>query len=474
MTGFDQFNQNKTAYNVIWKPQYKQMLALRSSAFELLFGGAAGGGKSDFLLMDFYSGVNRYFMHWRGIIFRRTYAELEELLRRADELYRPLGGKYTKHDKTYTFPGGATIKFRYLEHVSDVQNYQGHQYTWIAFDELGNYPTDFAWRYMVIRCRSSAGVPCYMRATANPGGVGHSWIKARFIDGFEPYKTHKTVESNGLLSVPITRAFIPSLLDDNTALMKNDPGYAERLKLLPSHLYRAMRLGDWDVFAGQAFDEFRRSLHVVKPFPLEPGVWKKFYALDWGFTKPFSLGKWAVNGEGRMVRYGEWYGCDKDEMDTGVKMDCAEAAAKAREMAVPEGVTECVYDTAMKSKTGTGPSAAEIWEKAGFKMIEADKDRINGLSICHQYLRTKCEDGRPMLLVFDNCVDFIRTIPVLTPDPSKPEDIDTKIEDHIYDEWRYASMSDFAHKPEKWLRKQNGQWNTKKRGDGWDPFAISA
>jgi len=474
MTGFDRYLENKTAYNVVWKPQWKQYLALKSNAFELLFGGAAGGGKSDFLLMDFYAGVNKYKKNWNGILFRQSYSELEELMKRADALYIPLGAKYKSTEKTYTFPGGATIKFSYLEADKDVKKYQGHQFTWVGFDELGNYPTDFAWRYMIIRCRSSAGVPCYMRSTANPGGVGHAWIKARFIDGFEPYKTHRTVETNGLLIVPITRAFIPSLLEDNDALMKGDPGYAERLKLLPPHLYRAMRYGDWDVFAGQVFDEFRRELHVVKPFPLEPGAWKKVYALDWGYAKPFSLGKWAVNGEGRIVRYGEWYGCDRDEMNTGIKMDCAEAAAKAWEMAVPEGVTECVYDTAMKSKTGTGPSAAEIWEKAGFRMIEADKDRLNGLSICHQYLRTKCEDGLPMLLVFDHNVNFIRTIPVLTPDPSNPEDIDTKLEDHIYDEWRYFAMSKFAHHPERWLRKQNGQWDVKKKSAGWDPFEYGS
>jgi len=474
MTGFDQYYANKTAYNVIWKPQFKQALALKSSAFELLFGGAAGGGKSDFLLMDFYAGVNKYKKNWKGILFRQTLSELEELIERADVLYKPLGAKFISTKKKYVFPGGATIKFRYLEHDNDVKKYQGHQYTWVGFDELGNYATDYAWRYMIIRCRSAAGVPCYMRGTANPGGVGHAWIKARFIDGYEPYKTHKTVETNGLLTVSITRAFIPSLLEDNAALMKNDPGYSDRLKLLPSQLYRAMRNGDWDVFAGQVFDEFRRELHVVKPFALEPGLWKKFYAFDWGFSKPFSLGKWAVNKEGRMVRYGEWYGLLDGETDEGIKLGNPKVAAKAWEMALLEGVTDVVADPSMWSKNDEGPSKAEVWEETGFKMIPANNDRQNGLAVCHQYLSTEMEDGKPMLLVFDHNVNFIRTIPVLTPDPSKPEDINTKLEDHIYDEWRYAAMSDFAHHPTNWLQKQNGQWNTKRRGDGWDPFAMSA
>ena len=467
MTGFDQ----RIVNTVLWKPHEKQSLALKKQAFELLFGGAAGGGKSDFLLIDYYAGVNKYGKDWRGILFRRTMPELEELKMRALELYLPLGGRLTNNSRDFVFPNGATLKMRYLEQDKDVLRYQGHQYTLIGFDELGNYPTDFAWRYMITRARSAAGVPCYMRATANPGGVGHAWIKTRFIDGFEPYKTHTTVETNGLVKIPITRCFIPSKLEDNPTLMKNDPDYQHRLKLLPGHLYRALRHGDWDIFAGQVFDEFRRELHVVKPFALKPGEWKKFYAFDWGYAKPFSLGKWAVNSEGRMVRYGEWYGCDPDEMDVGIKMGTGNVAKKAWEMAVLEGVTEIVADGAMWNKDDDGPSKAEIFEETGFKMIQANKDRINGLSMFHQRLQSKGGDGQPMLLVFDHCVDFIRTIPVLTPDPHNPEDINTKLEDHIYDESRYAIMSDFAHNPATALRKQNGGYNLRKKASkGWDPL----
>jgi hypothetical protein len=277
-----------------------------------------------------------------------------------------------------------------------------------------------------------------------------------------------------MTKLSITRCFIPSTLEDNRVLMKNDPGYEERLKLMPRHLYRALRFGDWDIFAGQVFDEWRREKHVVKPFALESGTWKRFYALDWGYSAPFSLGKWAVNGEGRMVRYGEWYGRDPEEMNTGIKMGAEDAAAKAWAMALQEGVTECVADTAMWSKEDKGPSQAEQWEKAGFKMIKANKDRINGLAMFHQYLKSTGEDGRPMLLVFDHCVDFIRTIPTLVPDPSKPEDVDTKLEDHIYDESRYAIMSKFAHNPANALRKQNGSWNFRSQATHtWDPLAIN-
>jgi hypothetical protein len=213
----------------------------------------------------------------------------------------------------------------------------------------------------------------------------------------------------------------------------------------------------------------------VKPFALEPGIWKKFYALDWGYQSPFSLGKWGVNGDGRMVRYGEWYGCAQDAMNVGIKMSAKDAATRAWEMAVLEGVTDCVADTSMWGKDRDGPTDAEIWEQAGFNMIQANKDRTNGLSLFHQRLQANSGDGMPMLLVFDHCVDFIRTIPTLTPSPTNPEDVNTHLEDHIYDESRYAIMSDFSHNPITWLRKQNGQWNCKKQqGNSWDPLAMAA
>ena len=463
--------EKQTGTKLLWMPQYKQSLALACPAFELLFGGAAGGGKSQWLLADFLAGVWLHKNNWKGVLFRRTYDELEELLARAYELYVPLGAKLTDKGRSFRFPTGAEIRFRFLEKDKDVMRYQGHEYTWIGFDELGNYPTDFAWRYMISRCRSAAGVPCYLRGTANPGGPGHAWIKTRFIDGFAPFKTHTVVERLGAADIKITRCFIPSTIDDNKIMMRNDPGYAERLKLMPSHLYRALRHGDWDIFAGQVFDEFRREKHVVKPFALKPGDWKKFYALDWGYQAPFSLGKWAVNAEGRMVRYGEWYGCSADEMNVGIKLGAEDAAAKAWEMALLEGVTECVADTQIWAKDDDDPAIVEKWEWAGFKMIKASKERVNGLALFHQRLITAGEDGKPMLLVFDHCVHFIRTIPMLTPDPSNPEDINSHLEDHVYDEARYAVMSEFAHNPVNALRKQNGGWNFQTRAKTWDPLA---
>jgi len=450
----------------LWAPQKRQAQALANNSFELLYGGAAGGGKSDFLLADFLSFANEWRENWKGILFRRTYPELESIIDRAKQLFLPLGAIWKQAERTFHFPTLSKLQMRFLERDDDVTRYQGQAYTWIGFDELGNYSTDFCWRYMMSRARSAAGAPCYIRGTANPGGVGHAWIKARFIDGREPGKIYRTKEG-------LTRCFVKALIQDNKKLLDNDPEYMKRLAMLPPHLRRALLEGDWDVFAGQVFDQFRREKHVVKPFPLPPGQWKRFYSLDWGFAKPFSLGKWAVNAEGRMVRYGEWYGCARHEPDTGIRMGAVEVAQKAWEYAIAEGVTECVADPAIWNKTDDAPSIAEKWKEAGFKMIPANNDRINGLVQFHQLMKTEGEDGRPMLLVFDHCTDFIRTIPVLTPNPQRPEDVDTKLEDHIYDESRYACMSEFAHHPVNALRKQNGSWNLGKRSASWDPLADS-
>ena len=453
---------------ILWEPQPKQQLALSCPAFELFYGGAAGGGKSDFLLMDFLAGCNEGRGAWRGILFRRTYKELEELIIRAKELYIPLRAHYHKTENVFTFPTGSFLRLRYLERDEDVGSYQGHQYTWVGFDELGNYATDYCYLYMISRLRSAAGLTCYMRATGNPGGVGHSWIKMRFIDGKKP-NTIYTDEMGR------TRCFIPSLLDDNRILMKNDPEYEKNLTLLPRYLYEALRRGNWDIVAGAAFEEFRREEHVIKPFALESGQWFKFCAMDWGYAKPFSIGWWAVNSEGRMIRYRELYGCEKGEANKGVKKSASEVAKEAYALSVAEGATVMVADPAVWSKTDKEASIAEKFESAGWKMIKANNERINGKMQLHQLLKTKGEDEKPMLLVFDTCFDFIRTIPLLLPSKAHPEDIDTAMEDHIYDETRYAIMSEYARHPARALRKQSGQWSfasKKAKSAGWDPYGL--
>lgn len=462
--------------NVYWSPQPKQELALRCPATELFYGGAAGGGKSDFLLADFLAGAEKYGKHWKGILFRQTTTELEELQARAEELFIPQGAKYlgkgTKSGSDmWKFPNGATLKMRYLESEKDVKHYQGHQYTWIGIDEVGNYSTPGCWTFMKSRLRSVHGVPCYIRGTANPGGVGHGWIKHRFMDDHVPNKIFyiETELPGGGISRD-TACFIPSNLDDNQILMKNDPQYEARLMSLPSHLARALRYGDWSVFEGQVLDSFRPNIHVCKPFILEQGLWFRFCAMDWGWAKPYSIGFYAVNFHGRLIRYRELYGCKDGEYNVGVKKEAAALAQEAWEFASLDGIKDMVADPAIWNDENN-QSIAEVFRKAGFNMIQANNERVNGLVMVDQILKqTVDEHNTPMFQVFNTCKAFIRTIPLLTPNPNHPEDIDTRLEDHVYDEFRYAVMSDFVMHPTTHLRKINGSWRQQRKTKEWDPF----
>jgi hypothetical protein len=433
---------------ILWQPQPKQAEALSCAAFEMLYGGAAGGGKTDFLIVDFLGLLPRWGKDWQGIVFRRTFSELEEMIKRAKELYIPIGGEWVAGEKRFRFPSGASVRFSYLERDNDVTRYQGHQYTWIAFDELGNYRTDYPWRYMISRLRSPAGAPCYIRGTANPGGVGHAWIKARFIDGFVPGKIYRMTEND----MEITRCYIPSTLDDNKILISNDPGYMQRLKLLPDYLYRALRHGDWDVFAGQVFDEFRRDIHAVKPFALPQDQWYRFYGFDWGYNKPYAVVKLAVSRDGRVIQYGEIYGCMKGEADRGIRQSSREAAELAWTHAADEGVTEIICDPACWSKQDDNPSPAENLIAAGFNAVRANNERVLGWGAVHERLKQRDENGRPMLQFFDTCHHTLRTLPVLTPDPNHPEDIDSSLEDHLADALRYGLMSGFCRHPPAHVR----------------------
>lgn len=456
---------------VIWKPQPKQALLLACPAKDRMYGGAAGGGKSDGALGDYLKNVTKYGYAHRGICFRQEVGELEELIDRAEALYRPMGavpkGIHTK--PTFTFPNGATLKFRHLERDKDVRHYQGHQYSWICFDELGNYATDYCWTYMFSRLRSPFGVHTQALATCNPGGVGHGWIRARWAM-LEPYIIHHIPLQNG---GTMSRCYIPSTLDDNQILMQKDKEYENALGMLPDYLYKALRMGSWDVVAGQVFSEFDTMKHVIKPFSLEPGLWFKFAAMDWGYSKPYSIGWYAVNAHGRVIRYREMYGCEPGQRNVGTKESATQVAQRAWELSVAEGVKYMVADPAVWSKTDADDlSIAEKFASAGWEMIKGNHDRLNGIAMVHDYFKQTDEDGRPMLMVFQNCYGFIETIPLLLPDPNRPEDIDSAMEDHIYDECRYALMSEFVKTPARYINRQNRslerQNNHKQKN--WDTF----
>jgi hypothetical protein len=458
-----------------WAPQPGPQWDAIDAAWcdDLLFGGARGGGKSDFLIGDYLTDATEYGEEWRGILFRKTYPELEELIGRSQQIIPATfpGSEWKDSNKTWLLPTGATLRMRYLERDADAARYQGHQYTWIGFDEAGNWASVVPLK-MLIACLRNGNRPVArkrIRLSANPGGPGHQWVKARYIDpapsGYVPMRDPET---------GMSRMFIPSRVTDNRILMANDPNYVNRLRGVGSpELVKAWLDGDWNVISGAFFECWSTDRHVVRPFEIPP-EWMRFRSADWGSAKPFSVGWWAVVGDrfktpdgvwlprGCLVRYREWYGCVDGQPNTGLKMTAEQVGAgileRERNDPVQPGasgpMSYGVIDPAAFTEDG-GPSLAErIYRGADKKVMfrRADNARVaqRGAMGGWDAMRHRLmgdEDGLPMIVCFNTCKDSIRTIPALQHDADRPEDLDTDGEDHAADEWRYACMS------RPWVRK---------------------
>ena len=446
--------------NIIWKPQPRQAVFMARSEYEVLYGGAAGGGKSDALLCEALRQV--HIPHYRAIIFRKTYPQLSELIDRSQAIYRMAfpQARYNGSGHVWTFPSGAKIYFGNMQREADRINYQGKRYDFIGFDEL----THFTWNeysYMFSRNRpsrnpgSSEKTRVYIRATTNPGGIGHGWVKSRFIDvapPMTPVTEEMTVKQpgGGEKVFRRSRVFVPSTVFDNPALLEADPNYMANLAMLPEAEKQALLYGSWESFSGQVFREWRNDpkhyedqlwTHVIKPFQI-PAHWVIYRGFDFGYTRPFSVGWYAADEEGRMYRIAEFYGTT-GVPNEGARMNADEIAREIVRIEKEDPNLRGkringIADPAITQKQG-GETIAELMAKEGVYWDSADNQRLAGKMQFH-YRFTFGEDGRPMLYVFDTCRHFIRTIPELVYDEKRVEDVDTTCEDHIYDECRYVLM----------------------------------
>jgi hypothetical protein len=426
-----------------WKPHPgMQENAIRRWEFEVFLGGAAGPGKTDVILMKPLYCID--FQRFRGVIFRRTFPELEEIIDRTKNWYPLYGGEYSESKSRWRFPSGAIIKLSHMQHEDDKYRHQGKEYQYIGFDEATKFtPTQYL--YLFSRARSTdPRIPIQIYAASNPGGIGHQFIKDRFKIGLGEHGQTIYDEKSGF-----SRIFIPGLLDDNPSLTVNDPTYIQRLDMLPEIERMRLRFGVWDAFEGQVFQELNKNIHGCEPFDIPP-EWERFRSFDWGYSAPFSVGWWAVDFDGRLYRYREWYGAKNDGSGKwqGIKMSDSEIARGIRKIEedagewgkVRPGPADPSIWSKKHSKQGViGPSTAEEMGRDGIHFIRADNDRIGGKRQVHSRLRLD-DTGGAKISIFHSCTDFWRTFPLLSEDPKNPEDVNTEFEDHIYDEVRYACM----------------------------------
>lgn len=442
--------------NVIWQPQSKQMLFMARAEDEALYGGAAGGGKSDAMVMEATRQV--HISHYKGLILRKTFPQLEELIDKSLYYYPKAfpGARYNTSAHSWRFPSGAKINFGSMQHTKDRLNYQGKAYDFIGYDEATQFTYD-EYMYLLSRNRPNGpGTRCYMRATANPGGIGHDWVRARFIDAAAPMETiwerafvHKPDGSTW--SKWMSRIFCPSSVFDNQILLDNDPNYLARLASMPEAERKALLYGDWDSFQGQFFGEFRNNpegyitrqyTHVIEPFEIPPS-WPIYRSFDWGYNRPFSVGWWTVDFDGTVYRILEFYG-GNGQPNQGKRWHPQKVFEEIRRIEHEQrwlkdksiiGIADpAIWDGQL------GESVAETAEKYGIYFSPGDHARLPGWMQVHYRLDFD-EHGYAMMYVFKNCRDFIRTVPALVYSDTKPEDLNTEGEDHIADEMRYFLMS---------------------------------
>ncbi len=394
---------------------------------DVLYGGAAGGGKSFAMLVDPLRYCHK--TAHRALILRRSMPELRELIDKSRELYPKAfpGSRFREVEKIWNFPSGAKIEFGFLERDADVYRYQGQAYSWIGFDEITHLPTEFGWNYLASRLRTTdPEIKTYLRCTANPGGVGAYWVKKRYMEAAEPNSSF--TGDDGL-----TRKFIPARLADNPFLAE-DGEYERMLLSLPPIQRKQLLEGNWDVNEGAAFVEFDPTVHVVTPFDI-PIVWERVKSIDYGYASESCCLWGAIDPEDKtLIIYRELYrkGLTGEALGNTIT-DMEQTEYKS----IPG-----VLDTSAWSKTGyTGPTIGEVLIKAGHKLRRADKNRIAGKVQIHEYLKRNGNSERPRLQIFNSCPNLIKELQGIPLSSSNPEDVDTHAPDHAYDALRYLIMS---------------------------------
>lgn len=429
----------------------KQSSFIESKAFETLFGGAAGGGKSYGQLIDALLFAVKY-KKSKQIIFRRTFADLEKsLIRTSLEIYPRKIAEYNSSKHTWKFTNGSIVDFGYIDSENDVYQYQSAEYDIIRFDELTHF-TEYMYVYMISRCRGANPYPKGLKSSTNPGGVGHTWVKERFIDIGAPNVIH---ECQLLPDKPKTssRIFIPSLVTDNKFMLEYDPEYIDRLDNLPEKERQALKYGDWDIYDGMFFPEFKRRIHVIEPFFI-PEDWYRYVSIDYGLDK-FAVLFHAMDTRGRDFVYCEIHVSNLIVSEAAQLLKSYPDFKKIRYFYAPPDLWTRKYDT--------GKSAAEIFYENGVYLTKCSNDRVNGWLAVKEWIKPYKEKDeetgeeiiKTNLYVFNTCINLIKFLPAIQHDEKNPNDVAKNPHEltHITDSLRYFCVSRPAPTPIKEKKK---------------------
>lgn len=440
--------------NISYEPTPKQAMFHATKANEVLYGGAAGGGKTKALVMDALFRTLKY-PGTTAAIFRRTYQELDDTdIKEAKQSYPAKLASYNAGRHEFKLVNGSKILFRHCEHEADKFNYSGIEIQFLYFDELTSFEQGiYDFLKTRLRAKKILGVVPIVRSASNPGNIGHGWVKKLFVDS-GPYMSIQEQEifSETLhKSKKIRTQYIPALATENPFITDD---YVFELEQKPDALKRALLNGDWDSFEGQVFTEFvndpahyidRKWTHVIEPFDI-PLSWPRYMSFDHGFTKPFSVGWWAVDHEGRAYRYKEWYGCKPRQANVGLELTPVQIRdgiiQRLHEEDENNLYVDAVADPAIFDKSRGESVADQMGPKDNHRGIvfhRGDNTRLAGKMQMHERLRFDPE-GKPMMYIFNTCKDWIRTVPNLPYSLRKPEDVDTEAEDHAFDETKYFLM----------------------------------
>ena len=405
-----------------WSITTRQESFIKADADEVLFGGAAGGGKSYGQIVDAFLYALKY-PGSKQIIFRRTFPELDKsIIRTALDLYPNTIFKYNSSTHTGKFINGSILDFGYCDSEKDVYKYQSAEFDVIRFDELTHFTEDI-YIYLISRLRGANDFPKSVKSSTNPGGVGHTWVKERFIDIGAPDEVHEFDTG--------TRVFIPSKVQDNCFLMEKDKNYVKRLENLDEKNKKALLYGDWDIFDGQFFEEFNRDIHVVKPFEI-PAEWRRYRTIDYGLDC-FAVLWIAVNSLGECYVYREF--AEKD-------MIISSAAEKANELSRGEKIYTTYAPPDLWSRSQeSGKSRADLFRQGGLKIQKSDNNRISGWSCIKEMLKAN-KNGEVKLYIFNTCINLISHLASIQVDERNPNDCATQPHDvtHLPDALRYFAI----------------------------------